>query len=763
MRKITLPVKGMHCASCALTIKDTISKIEGINTVDVNYANEKATIEYEDQNTSVENMNMKIKDYGYEIVMPKSHGDMSIDEHIKHLGVSQSKEEKIKELNIQKNKIYFVLPTSLLVFLFMLWEILHKSFPDVIPEFFIPIGIHSKLLFLISTVFVFWIGKPFLKGISTFIKYKVANMDTLVGIGTLTAYIYSTFIVLFPEVVESLGLPNTNYFDVSIIVIGFILFGKYLESKSKLKTGEAIEKLLNLQAKTAFVQIDGKEKEIPIEDVEINNLIIVKPGGKIPVDGVIVEGKSSIDESMITGEPLPKDKSVNDTVIGGTINKQGVFKFRAIKVGSETLLSSIIKMVEEAQGSKAPIQRLVDKISSVFVPIVLVISVITLLTWLVVGSQFLPFNESLTYGLLCFVGVLVIACPCALGLATPTAIIVGVGKGAENGILIKNAQSLENLYKINTVVVDKTGTITKGKPEVTDILLEKDISEKEVINILYSLEKNSMHPIAVAIKEKALSMKISTYKVSNFEEIEGKGVKGVIDGTTYYAGNTKLMNDLNIKYIKKDIETLTTKGKTPILLSNGKYLLSTIGISDSVKDISKESISKLHKLGITVVMLTGDSKNTARYIANQVGIDKVYAEVLPNQKAEKIKELQSKGLIVAMAGDGINDAPALAQSDVGIAMGTGTDIAIESADITLLSGDISKIPQAISLSKKTMKTIKQNLFWAFIYNIVGIPIAAGLLFPIWGILLNPVFAGAAMAMSSVSVVSNSLRLKVEKI
>jgi Cu2+-exporting ATPase/Cu+-exporting ATPase len=423
-------------------------------------------------------------------------------------------------------------------------------------------------------------------------------------------------------------------------------------------------------------------------------------------------------------------------------------------------------MVEEAQGSRAPIQKLADQISGVFVPVVLIIAVLTLIIWLAVGSQFMPFNEALTYGLLCFVGILVIACPCALGLATPTAIIVGVGKGAQNGILIKNAESLEKLHKVNTIVVDKTGTITKGKPEVTDILPsfgDESTDGVEILKLIASLEKNSEHPLAEAIKEKAKSMDIQLAKVDDFEIIEGKGLKGSIDGKMYYAGNLKLMDDLSLDYDKDLIDKLSKQGKTPVLFTDDKKVLATIAISDTIKESSADAVARLHKLGIKVVMLTGDNRNTAKYIADLVGIDKVFAEVLPSEKADKVRELQSEGLVVAMAGDGVNDAPALAQSDVGIAMGTGTDVAIESADITLLAGDISKIPQAIRLSKMTMRTIKQNLFWAFIYNIVGIPLAAGLLFPIWGVLLNPVFAGLAMAFSSVSVVTNSLRLKFVKV
>ncbi|MBM3712949.1 MAG: copper-translocating P-type ATPase, partial [Actinobacteria bacterium] len=531
----------------------------------------------------------------------------------------------------------------------------------------------------------------------------------------------------------------------------------------KLKTGEAIEKLINLQAKTAFIERNGKEIEVPIEQVLINDTVIVKPGSKIPVDGEIIEGSSSVDESMVTGESIPVDKNTGDKVIGGTINKHGTFKFTAKKIGSDTLLSLIIKMVEEAQGSRAPIQQVADRVSGIFVPVVLGIAAATLIIWLAAGSRFMPFSSTLTYGMLNFVGVLVIACPCALGLATPTAIIVGVGKGAQNGILIKNAESLEKLHKINTIIVDKTGTITKGKPEVTDIILSDGSTMDSTLVLLASLEKNSEHPLAVAITEKAEAKNIVYRKVADFEVIEGKGLKGIIDGMQYYAGNLRLIEELGLQYEKDLIDKLSKQGKTPVIFTDEKKVLATVAIADTVKETSADAVKQLHKLGIKVVMLTGDNVNTAKFIAEQVKIDMVFAEVLPQEKADKVKQLQSQGLAVAMAGDGINDAPALAQSDVGIAMGTGTDIAIESADITLLAGDISKIPKALKLSRQTMAAIKQNLFWAFIYNIIGIPLAAGVFFPFFGLLLNPAFAGLAMALSSVSVVTNSLRLRFIKL
>ena len=546
-------------------------------------------------------------------------------------------------------------------------------------------------------------------------------------------------------------------------MIAFIAFGKYLEARSKLKTGDAIEKLLGLQAKTALVVRDGKEVEVSIEQVVHGDLIVVKPGGKIPVDGVLTEGSSYVDESMVTGEPIAVEKKIGDLVVSGTINTKGHFVFKATKVGSETLLASIIKMVSGAQGSKAPIQGLADKISSVFVPVVLVFAVLVFAAWMFFGIPALGFAQALSLGLTSFVGILVIACPCALGLATPIAVIVGVGKGAQEGILIKDAATLQKLQSVNTVVVDKTGTLTKGKPEVVAVELYGKKEESEILQILASLESKSEHPLASAILAYAKEHAVEPRSTDTFEIIEGKGVKGMLAGTEYFAGNTKLIIDLGIAF---DINTLTEhtrKGRTPIILATAKEVLGLVWVADAVKPEAVTAIKKLHSLGIKTVMLTGDNRQTAEAIAKEVGIDDIVAEVLPGEKLNKIKELQAEGRIVAMAGDGVNDAPALAQADVGIAMGTGTDVAIETAGITLLGGDIGKLVKAIRLSRLTMNGIKQNLFWAFAYNIIGIPIAAGILFPFFGLLLSPVIAGLAMALSSVSVVLNSLRLKAVKL
>jgi len=582
-------------------------------------------------------------------------------------------------------------------------------------------------------------------------------MDTLVGIGTLTTYLYSVMIVLFPLVKEALNMPEFVYFDVVIIVVSFVKFGKYIEARAKLKTGEAIEKLMGLQAKTAVIVRDGKEVEIPITEVSVGDILRVKPGSKIPVDGIIISGSSSVDESMITGEPIPTDKKNNDPVTGSTINKHGSFLMRATKVGSDTMLAHIIKMVEEAQGSRAPIQALADKISSVFVPIVLIIAFASFATWLFVAPYFIEPSMALSYGILSFVGVLAIACPCALGLATPTAIVVGVGKGAENGILVKSAESLEKMGKVKMLVLDKTGTITKGDPVVTDIEVYDGYERREILRLSASVEAMSEHPLAKAIIKKAEEDKISLSEARDFKASEGAGVSGFIDGKNISIRKPAGSNE------GEKVSGLQSQGKTVVMVESDGKVIGAIAISDVLKDNAKDSIAELKKMGVEVAMLTGDNRMAAEHIARQAGIDIVFAEVMPHDKADKVKELQAGGIMVAMAGDGVNDAPALAQADVSIAMSTGTDVAIETADITLLHGDISRIPKAFKLSKMTMSAIRQNLFWAFIYNLVGIPLAAGLFYPIWGILLNPIFAGMAMAGSSVSVVANSLRLKLKKI
>lgn len=759
----TFKIKGMHCASCAGIIEKTFKKQTGVTSAEVNYGTESAKVAFDSEKITPHHLSQSIEPLGYSLVIATAEEmGMTQDEHAAHLGINQSKKEKLAEIADMKSKVMSAIPLAIFSIFVMGWDILAQfkavsAMPYVWSEFF------HHILPAFATYVLFIVGKPYLLGVYRFLRYGKANMDTLIGIGTLAAYLYSLMLAALETPLRPYLNVEQSYYDVTIVVITFIALGKYLEAKSKLKTGDAIEKLLNLQAKTALVIRNGKEIEIPIDQVAHGEIIVVKPAGKIPVDGVLVEGASFVDESMVTGEPMPVKKEYGDSVVAGTINTSGVFTFKATKVGAETLLAQIIKMVEEAQGSKAPIQALADKISSVFVPIVLVLAVLALDTWLLIGTQYLGFSQALSYGLVSFVGILVIACPCALGLATPTAIIVGVGKGAREGILVKDAATLEKLHKVNTVVVDKTGTLTRGKPELVSINNLSDKSENEIISILAGLENKSEHPIAHAIVSSANDRKVKLQNVVDFEAIKGKGLKGVIDGIEYFAGNTKLISDLKMDFDAKSITKETMEGKTPVLLATKKKLLGVFMVADAIKPEAVEAVKNLHKLGIKMVMLTGDNKNTARFIADQVGIDEVVAEVMPADKLAKITELQKKGQVVAMAGDGVNDAPALAQADVGIAMATGTDVAIESAGITLLHGDISKLVKAIRLSKFTMRGIKQNLFWAFIYNIVGIPLASGVFFPLFGWLLSPVFAGFAMAMSSVSVVGNSLRLKVKKL
>ncbi|PIQ66472.1 MAG: copper-translocating P-type ATPase [Candidatus Zambryskibacteria bacterium CG11_big_fil_rev_8_21_14_0_20_42_18] len=752
-------VKGMHCASCAGIIEKTFKKTDGVESVEVNYVTETTKVSFDPEKTSPQSLSQKIEKLGYSLDTSSAEEmGMSADEHASHLGLGQSKNEKLQEVKDMRTKVLSAIPLAVFAAFVMGWDIFAQygftpEMSHTLDQFF------QHLLPLMATYVLFVVGKPYLLGFYRFLRYGKANMDTLIGIGTVAAFLYSFAVTAFEEALRPFINVEYQYYDVTIVVVTFIALGKYLEARSKIKTGDAIEKLLNLQAKTALVIRDGKEVEISINDVKHGDLIVIKPGAKIPVDGIITDGSSFLDESLVTGEPMPKGKKAGDSVVAGTINTSGSFTFKATKVGSETLLAQIIKMVKDAQSTKAPIQALADKISSVFVPIVLVIAFVTFGVWLLFGSQYLGFSQALSFGLVSFVSILVIACPCAMGLATPTAIIVGVGKGAKEGILIKDAATLEKLHKVNTVIVDKTGTITKGKPTLVDIKNLSELKDPEFVGIIASLEKKSEHPIAHAIVNYAQEKNLDLEVVSEFKNLEGKGLKGIINSTEYFVGNAKLMNELGVAVDVLKIEEFTEQGKTPVILATKEKVLGFVMVADEIKADSKQAVKNLHKLGIKVIMLTGDDERTARYMGALVGINEVVAHVLPQDKLIKIKELQSQGRVVAMAGDGVNDAPALAQADVGIAMGTGTDVAIESAGITLLGGDISKLAKAIKLSKITMRGVKQNLFWAFIYNIVGIPIAAGIFYPFFGWLLNPVFAGMAMALSSVSVVGNSLRLK----
>lgn len=756
----------MHCASCSAIIEKTFKKVEGVQSASANYGTESVKVEFDEAKTNPHHLSKTIEPLGYSLIIPEEKTaeemGMSAQEHAAHLGLNQSKKEKLAELASMKNMVVSVIPLAIFSIFVMGWEIFAQfkmlpEIPYIWQEFF------HHLLPLMATYALFVVGKPYLIGFYRFLRYGKANMDTLIGIGTSVAFLYSFIVTAFEDSLRTFINVEHTYYDVTIVVIAFITLGKYLEARSKLKTGDAIEKLLNLQAKTALVIRDGKEVEVLVGEVKVGELIIVKPSGKIPVDGVVTDGSSFVDESLITGEPMPVEKKGGDTVVAGTINTSGSFTFKATKVGSETLLAHIVKMVEEAQGSKAPIQALADKISSVFVPVVLVIAFATFALWLLIGTQYLGFSQAFSYGLVSLVGILVIACPCALGLATPIGIIVGVGKGAREGILIKDAETLEKLQKVNVLVLDKTGTITKGKPELISLQNLSQKTDEEILALLASLENKSEHPIAHAVLSYAKEKKVELLSLENFEALKGKGVKARIEGVEYFAGNIALLKDLNLSFDVQSIEKETSQGKTPVILASKEKVLAVVLIADAIKPEAKKAIRELQKLGIQTVMLTGDNKNTAQAIAKEVGIDEVVAEVLPEEKQNKIKELQKNGKIVAMAGDGVNDAPALAQAEVGIAMATGTDVAIESAGITLLHGDISKIVKAVRLSKLTMRGIKQNLFWAFIYNIVGIPLAGGLFYPLFGWLLSPVFAGLAMAFSSVSVVGNALRIKAKEL
>ncbi len=581
-------------------------------------------------------------------------------------------------------------------------------------------------------------------------------MNTLIAIGTSAAYLYSLIVTFGSHLIMVKGLMVDVYFDTSAAIIVLILLGRFLEARAKGKTSEAIKKLIGLQPKTARIIRNGDEMDIPVSEVAAGDLVIVRPGEKIPVDGIIREGYSSVDDSMVTGESLPVEKKTGDTVIGATINKTGTFKFEATRVGKDTVLAQIIRLVQEAQGSKPPIARMVDVIASYFVPIVIMIAIVTFIIWYLFGP-----HPALTYAFLNFIAVLIIACPCALGLATPTSIMVGTGKGAENGILIRGAEALETAHQLNTIVLDKTGTLTRGEPSVTDVIESEGFTKQEILILAASAEKGSEHPLGEAIVKKAKEENLNLLDPKNFQAIAGHGIEAMIDSRGVLLGNLRLMEERRVPLngLLGKAEQLSGKGKTPMFLAIDGKAAGLIGVADTLKENSKQAVETLHRMGLEVVMLTGDNERTAKAIASQIGIDRVLAEVLPEKKAEEVKRLQGEGKKVGMVGDGINDAPALAQADVGIAIGTGTDVAMESSDITLIGGDLRGVVTAIALSKATIRNIKQNLFWAFAYNTILIPVAAGALFPFFGILLNPIFAAGAMAFSSVTVVSNALRLR----
>ncbi len=741
-KKKTYPIKGMHCASCVRVIERAIKKVDGVENCSVNLATEQATVTYDPQKVSKKEIASAVSNVGYRAL---------VDEEIK--SEEEIKKEKQKELAQLRNKVIFSLVFGGLI----LWG----SFPGLMN--YSPSFLQNPLVQLIfATPIQIWAGWEFYRSSLKALRHRTANMDTLVTLGTTVAFAYSAFVTLLPSLAQQIGLQNTTYFDTSSIIIGLILLGRYFEARAKMGTGEAIKKLMGLQAKTARVVKDGQEVDIPIEQVEIGFIIRVRPGEKIPVDGEITEGDSTIDESMLTGESLPVEKTIGDTVVGATFNKSGSFLYKATKVGSDTMLAQIITLVQEAQGSKAPIQRIADLISSYFVPVVMILALITFGIWYNFGTQ-----PAYLFALLNTVAVLIIACPCAMGLATPTAIMVGTGKGAEHGILIKDAESLETAQKIQTVVFDKTGTLTNGKPVVTDILTGNTFEQnhQELLQLVASIEKGSEHSLADAIVKEAEKQKLTLLPVTKFNAIPGHGVEGEVANKKIFFGNRKLMEKegIAITHVESWMSKLEEEGKTVMVLAIDNQLAALIAVADTIKESAIEGVKKLQQMGIEVVMLTGDNKRTADAIAKQIGITRVIAEVLPDQKEAEVKKLQAEGKKVAMIGDGINDAPALAKADLGIAMGTGTDVAIEAADITLVNKNLTSVASAIILSKKTMRTIKMNLVWAFGYNIILIPVAAGALYPFFHILLNPIFASVAMASSSVSVVSNSLLLKRVKI
>jgi Cu2+-exporting ATPase len=729
--KNIFPVLHMTCTSCAVSVESILKTQKGVVNAAVNFASASVSVEYLPNIIQPEGLRKAVQSIGYDLLIETGSGKSASLEKI-----SQQRYEQLKWRTIGASLL--ALPVV------------------IIGMFLMDMPYANEIMWILSTPVVVWFGRDFFINAWKQARHRSANMDTLVALSTGVAYSFSVFNTLFPHFWHERGLHAHVYFEAAAVVIAFILLGKFLEEKAKGQTSSAIKKLIRLQPnKVTIVHEGGHQMEMPIEDVKKGDTILVKPGEKIAVDGMVISGSSYVDESMLSGEPIPVLKKEGEKVFAGTINQKGSFQFQAVKVGAETMLAQIIRMVQDAQGSKAPVQKLVDKIARIFVPVVIVIAILAFAVWYFFGGE-----NGFSHGLLALVTVLVIACPCALGLATPTAIMVGIGKGAEKGILIKDAESLELSRKISAIILDKTGTITEGKPVVTDMAwLNQDDSTKQY---LFSIEKQSEHPLAEAVVNYFGQME--SLPVSYFESITGKGANGYIINKPWLVGNKKMMLENNIQFsdqLTSKAETWAAESKTVIWFANMKEALAVIAIADKIKETSVEAIRELKQLGISVYMLTGDNEATAKAIAQKTGITDYKAEVLPDQKAAFVKQLQSEGHIVAMVGDGINDSTALAQADVSIAMGKGSDIAIDVARMTIISSDLNKIPMAIHLSRQTVTAIRQNLFWAFIYNIIGIPIAAGILYPINGFLLNPMIAGAAMAMSSVSVVSNSLRLKLK--
>ncbi len=727
------PVLEMSCAACAVSVESMLKATPGVINASVNYASQTARVEYNQAEAQPETLQQAVRSIGYDLVI-----DAEDPEAIKE----EAQQQHYRQLRQQfTGSLMLSIQVVIIGMFFMNWKA----------------GTYISMV--LSAPVVFYFGRSFFIHAWKQALHARANMDTLVALSTGIAFTFSLFNTFFPEFWHSRGIHAHVYYEAAAVIITFILLGKLLEERAKSSTSSALKKLMGLQPKTVRAKIEGVETEIPIAAVKVGNTIIVRPGEKIPVDGVILSGHSYVDESMISGEPIPVPKSTGDEVFAGTINQKGSFDFEAHKVGADTVLAQIIRMVREAQGSKAPVQKLVDKIAGIFVPVVIGISMLTFFTWMVIGGE-----EAFTHALLTSITVLVIACPCALGLATPTAIMVGVGKGAENNILIKDAESLELSHRVNSMVLDKTGTITEGKPVVTDMIWQTTSDDHK--KILYALEAQSEHPLAEAVVIKLKEEGVTGISISQFESLTARGVKAFVSGETYFAGNRKLLDEIKVAVsvsLQEIAAQLQHEAKTVVYFSDSRNVLALIAIADKIKATSKAAIESLQQKGIDVYMLTGDNEQTARAVANQVGLKHYQAEMLPSDKADFVKQLQTKGKTVAMVGDGINDAQALAQADVSIAMGKGTDIAMDIAKMTLITSDLRSIPKALNLSSKTVMGIRQNLFWAFIYNVIGIPIAAGVLYPVSGFLLDPMIAGGAMALSSVSVVSNSLRLKFAKI
>jgi len=719
---VSLAIIGMHCATCALTIEDALKVADGVITADVNLAAEKATVHYNPEVTSVARLKRLVAEAGYQAISEDTQ-DQDVER--------QARERQARQL---KYRVIFSFALAIPIFIL-------SMFPPLTP------AVNNWVLLALATPVQFFVGWQFYVGTYRALRNKRANMDTLIALGTSAAFTYSLLVMLLPEV-----FTGHVYFDTAAMIISIILLGRYFEARAKGKTSEAIKKLIGLQPRMARVIIDGDEQEVPIDDVAVNDIVVVRPGERIPVDGVVTEGSSAVDESMLTGESIPVEKQPGAQVVGATINKTGYFRFRATKVGKDTALAQIIRLVEQAQGSKAPIQRLADTVAGYFVPIVMGIAVITLLAWYFLGGQ--PFVFALT----AFIAVLVIACPCALGLATPTAIMVGTGKGAQSGILFKSAAALERAYRVQTIVFDKTGTLTEGKPVVTDTITLDELASGEVLRLAAIAEKGSEHPLGEAIVEAARSDNQDLPDPEGFQALSGRGILARVQGREVLLGNRGLMQEQGMATgpVEDNLTALENEGKTVMLVAVDNKLSGMIAVADTLKDSAGEAISRLHQMGVETVMITGDNQRTAGAVARRAGITQVLAEVLPEDKAREIQQLQAKGKLVAMVGDGINDAPALAQADIGIALGSGTDVAMETGDVVLVKNDLTDVVEAIRLSRYTLRKIKQNLFWAFFYNIIGIPIAAGVLYPLLGLLLSPIIAAAAMGFSSVSVVTNSL-------